>query len=157
GGQIVTRGAVTVPGRAQGWGVDNGRWNLDFADGRTAHLIGCGGGQYGCDYISGYILATVDFSNPDAPVVKSTFPIAATGWSAAARFDVNRLYVSPFNYDYYGVDDTTPFQVYDLTDPSAPRRAGTVNVPGAVWNILLAAEHRIFALGNDWKRDGNGN
>jgi hypothetical protein len=32
-GAIVKRGAITVDGRAQGWGADNGRWNLDFADG----------------------------------------------------------------------------------------------------------------------------
>jgi len=157
GGQIVVRGAVTVPGRAQGWGVDNGRWNLDFADGRTAHLIGCGGGYYGCDYISGYLLDTVDFSNPDAPVVKSTYSIAATGWSAAARFDTNRLYLSPYTYDYSGVNDTTPFQVFDLTNPSAPKPAGTVTISGVVWNILLAPEQRIFALGNDWRNDRNGN
>jgi hypothetical protein len=157
GGQIVRRGAVTVPGRAQGWGVDNGRWNLDFADGKTAHVIGCGGGQYGCDYTSGYLLDTVDFSNPDAPVVRSTFSIAATGWSAAARFDTNRLYLSPFTYDYSGSNQSTPFEVFDLTDPKSPKPAGTVSIPGTVWNILLAPQQRIFALGNDWSNDRNGN
>ena len=28
-------------GHVQGWGADNGRWNLDFADGKTAHVVGC--------------------------------------------------------------------------------------------------------------------
>src|SRR5262249_12406037 len=66
--------------------------------------------------------------------------------------------LSPFSYDYYSTrDDSTPFQVFDLTDPSAPKPAGTVNVPGVVWNILLAPQQRIFALGNDWKTNGSGN
>ena len=29
-------------GAVTGWGPDNGRWNLDFADGVTAHALGCG-------------------------------------------------------------------------------------------------------------------
>ena len=53
----------------QGWGADNGRWNLDFADGITAHAIGMpydnNSGQ------DGYVLSTVDFTNPDAPALDS--------------------------------------------------------------------------------------
>ncbi|HSS02078.1 MAG TPA: beta-propeller domain-containing protein, partial [Kofleriaceae bacterium] len=49
---------------------------------------------------------------------------------------------------YYDGSDTTPFQVYDLTTPTAPHLAGTVVVPGMVWNILPAPGSRIFALGN---------
>jgi beta propeller domain-containing protein len=47
GGQIVQRGSLTVAGQVQGWGADNGRWNLDFADGQTAHVVGCAAGQWG--------------------------------------------------------------------------------------------------------------
>ena len=42
-GNIVERGSLTVDGSIQGWGADNGRWNLDFADGITAHVLGCAG------------------------------------------------------------------------------------------------------------------
>lgn len=153
GGAIVKRGAITVDGRAQGWGADNGRWNLDFADGKTAHVIGCGGGQYGCDG-SGYLLDTVDFSNPDAPVLKSKLAIPSTGWSVAARFDTNRLYLSPDNYSANG--NGTPLQVYDTTDPTAPLLAGSTTIPGTVWNILPAPQARIFALGNDWSNQSSG-
>jgi len=50
-GTIKPRGALSSPGYVQGWGADNGRWNLDFADGKTAHALacsskGCGGGQH---------------------------------------------------------------------------------------------------------------
>jgi hypothetical protein len=33
GGNIVQRGSIQVAGDIQGWGADNGRWNLDFAGG----------------------------------------------------------------------------------------------------------------------------
>jgi hypothetical protein len=152
GGNIVQRGALTVSGQVQGWGADNGRWNLDFADGQTAHVVGCAAGQYGyCDGTSGYILSVGDFSNPDAPTLASQLVIPSTGWSVAARFDGGRLYLSPQSgYSYSGGMNTTPFQVYDLTDPKAPSLAGTLNIPGTVWNILPAPNLRMFALGSDY-------
>jgi hypothetical protein len=150
GGTIVQRGSLAVDGRVNGWGADNGRWNLDFADGKTAHVIG----QVG-NYSGGYVLSTVDFANPDAPVLDSALTIAQTGWGAAARFDTNRLYLSPES-GYYDGSGNTPFQVYDLSAPTAPKLAGTVTVPGSVWNILPAPGSRIFALGNDYRTSGEG-
>ncbi|MCK6546941.1 beta-propeller domain-containing protein [Myxococcota bacterium] len=147
-GIITERGAITVNGRPQGWGADNGRWNVDFADGRIAHVVGCAG-TYWCDASAGYILATADFLSPDAPVLRSELAIPAVGWGVAARFDTGRLYLSPDAY-YPLANGMTPFQVYDLTNPDAPALAGTLQIPGTVWNILLAPESRIFALGNDW-------
>ena len=32
GGAIALRASTQVKGNVQGWGADNGRWNLDFAD-----------------------------------------------------------------------------------------------------------------------------
>lgn len=142
GGAIVQRGALTVDGAVNGWGADNGRWNLDFADGRTAHVV-CRASNDN----DGYVLSTVDFASPGAPVLASALHIPNTGWSAAARFDTNRLYLSP-QTGYDGEGSTTPLQVYDLTDPGAPRLAGTAQLPGLVWNILPAPSSRIFALGN---------
>jgi hypothetical protein len=149
-GAIVKRGSLSVAGQVNGWGADNGRWNLDFADGKTAHVIG----QASYDYNGGYTLSTVDFSNPDAPVLDSALAVAGTGWSAAARFDTNRLYLSPDGY--YNDDGSTPFQVFDLTNPKAPKLAGTVAVPGSVWNILPAPNSKMFALGNDYQVAGEG-
>ena len=141
-GQIVSRGTITVDGGVNGWGPDNGRWNLDFADGKTAHVLAQTG-----SYIAGYTLSTVDFSNPDHPVLASALPITGTAWTVAARFDTNRLYLSPYGpYTYDG--GTTPLQVYDLTDPAAPHLAGTASLSGSVWNILPAPNQRLFALGN---------
>jgi hypothetical protein len=88
-------------------------------------------------------------------VLDSALAIAQTGWSAAARFATDRLYLSPES-GYYGGSGSTPFQVYDLTDPHAPHLAGTVTVPGMVWNILPAPDSRIFALGNDYQQNGYG-
>ncbi|HEU4726538.1 MAG TPA: beta-propeller domain-containing protein [Kofleriaceae bacterium] len=150
-GAIVERGSIDVSGRVNGWGTDNGRWNLDFADGKTAHVIGQTG-----NFNGGYMLSTVDFSNPDAPVLDSALPIANTGWGAAARFDTNRLYLSPDGGYYWDGTNTTPFQVYDLTNPLTPKLAGTINVPGTVWNILPAPGSRMFALGNDFQSPNEG-
>jgi len=44
-GQIAERGTLQVDGVIDTSGADNGRWSLDFADGKTAHVIGCGSGQ----------------------------------------------------------------------------------------------------------------
>ena len=151
GGAIVPRGSLAVVGAVNGWGADNGRWNLDFADGKTAHAISQ---TYG--FGGGYTISTVDFSNPDAPRLASALPVANTGWAAAARFDTNRLYLSP-EYSYYTGSNTTPFQVFDLTNPAAPRLAGTVDIAGDVWNLLPAPGSRIFALGNDYQSTGYGN
>ena len=147
---IAQRGSFAVDSWVNGWGADNGRWNRDFADGKTAHVIAQAGGFGGS-----YVLSTVDFSNPNAPVLDSALPIAGTGWSAAARFDSHRLYLSPAT-GYVNGSQTTPAHVYDLTNPTAPKLAGTVTVPGAVWNILPAPGSRIFALGNDYQRAGEG-
>ena len=148
-GQIVQRGSLQVAGQVQGWGADNGRWNLDFADGRTAHVVGCAAGTYGyCDGTSGYILSIADFSNPDAPALDSQLVIPSTGWTVAARFDTGRLYLSPQAYDAGTGATATPFLVYDLTTPTAPFLAGTLNISGNVWNILPAPDLRLFALGS---------
>lgn len=142
-GQIVERGTITVDGGVNGWGPDNGRWNLDFADGKTAHVLA----QTAGFAAAGYTLSTVDFSNPDHPVLASALPITGAAWTVAARFDTNRLYLSPYGpYSYDG--GTTPLQVYDLTDPAAPKLAGTAALSGSVWNILPAPNQRLFALGN---------
>src|SRR5258708_29690903 len=97
---------------------------------------------------SGYLRATADFSNPDAPSVSSELDIPSPGWSIAARFDSGRMYLSPDGYS--SSSNTTPFQVYDLSSPTAPKLAGSATIPGTVWNILPAPMQRIFALGNDW-------
>ncbi len=147
-GAIVERGSIIVNGSVEGWGADNGRWNLDFADGATAHVVAevydySNGNNY-----SGYVLSTVDFSNPIAPSLKSQLNIPSAGWGATARFDTNRLYLSP---DGGWTDNqATPFQVYDLTNAAAPKLAGTVQIPGSVWNILPAPSQTMFALGNDY-------
>jgi hypothetical protein len=163
GGQIVQRGSIRVRGQAQGWGADNGRWNLDFADGKTARVVGClsmssfYGGYCGSD--SSYALSIVDFSDPGAPVLASELDIPAVGYGPTARFDTSRLYLSPSSTLFTGAPGsglTTPFQVYDLTDPKAPALAGTLTIPGNVWNILPAPGLRLFALGNDESTSASG-
>jgi hypothetical protein len=148
-GTIVPRGAKQFPGYVQGWGADNGRWNLDFADGKTAHALACS--AQGCGGSQPLVLATVDFSQPDTPVIASTLNIPSTGWSAAARFDSGRLYLSPSSDYYYGGQQqpALPLQIYDLSNPKAPFLAGSAQIKGQVWN-LIPSGNRLFALGNQY-------
>jgi hypothetical protein len=145
-GNIVERGTIDVAGDIQGWGADNGRWNLDFSDGKIAHVIGCAGGNYGCG--SGYILAIADFTNPDAPKLDSELAIPpSNGWSAAARFDSGRMYLSPSGY-YSSANGTTPLEIFDLSTPTAPALAGQTQIPGSVW-LMIPSGNQLFALGQD--------
>jgi hypothetical protein len=153
GGSIAMRGSIQVDGRVQGWGADNGRWNLDFADGKYAHTIGCGnvycGGTDGA-----YVLATADFSNPDAPTVASELTIAASGWSPAARFDAGRMYLSPSDYWYGSGTTSTPVQIFDVSSPTAPKLAGSTTIDGNVW-LFVPSGSKLFALGNDHSSSGD--
>ncbi|WP_394851280.1 beta-propeller domain-containing protein [Pendulispora rubella] len=152
-GTIGVRGRIEVNGSVQGWGADNGRWNIDFADKRYAHLLGCGGAYCG-GQDGRYVLSTVDFQNPDVPVRASELTIPSTGWSVTARFDGARMYLSPGSYYYYGNNGTTPFQIYDISNPSAPKLAGQTSVQGGIWNFIPSGD-RLFALGNEYGSNSN--
>jgi hypothetical protein len=149
-GTIALRGKLAVDGRITGWGADNGRWNLDFADGRYAHTIGCGE-MYCGGAGSHFILDTVDFENPDAPVQRSKLDIAGSAWTPTARFDNGRMYLSPSNgYWYDGSGSTkTPVQIFDISNPSAPTLAGSTEIEGAVW-LFMPSGNKLFALGNQY-------
>jgi hypothetical protein len=148
-GTIAPRGTLSFPGYVQGWGADNGRWNLDFADGKTAHALACGLSYCGPD--QPLVLATADFSNPDQPTLSSSISIPATGWGATARFDAGRMYLSPTGSYYYGNQQqpSLPLQIWDLADPKQPVLAGSTQFPGEVWNLIPAGD-RLFALGNEY-------
>jgi hypothetical protein len=153
-GTIKTRGTITVRGRAYGWGADNGRWNLDFADGKTAHAIGCASVYCGGD--AGYVLATADFSNPDAPKVASELAIPSTGWSPTARFTAGRMYLSP-NGSYWSGNQgqKTPIQIFDISNPAAPQKAGQAEIEGNVW-LFIPSGDKLFALGNEYRQSTGG-
>jgi hypothetical protein len=154
-GAIVERGSVVVDGSIQSWGADNGRWNLDFADGRLAHVVGrgYGGGAVVNNTLS---ISTADFTDPDAPVVAGSLTTPMPGWDATARFDGTRLYLTPTSwgceYDSSGVATgsvRTPLDVYDLADPAMPRLMGSSSIDGQVW-LMIPNGDRLFALGNTY-------
>lgn len=154
GGTIVERGSVVVQGSIQSWGADGGRWNLDFADGKTAHVVGR---TY--DYSSGasnngLSISTADFSDPSAPVVTGSLQAPMPGWDATARFDGARLYLSPnswgCSFDTSGNaigNLRTPLDVYDLSDAAQPRKLGTGAIDGQI-SLMIPNGDRLFALGN---------
>jgi hypothetical protein len=148
GGAIKLRGSITVNGAVTGWGPDNGRWNLDFADGVTAHALGCADSY--CFGSDSYILSTVDFSNPDAPALMSSLSIPSLGWSPAALFAGSTLYLSPsdyYYYYYYGNPVSTPFYLYDLSSPANPILAGTTQLDGSIW-LYRPDGARLFSIGS---------
>jgi hypothetical protein len=153
-GAISVRGGLTIDSWVSGWGPDNGRWNLDFADNVHAHTIGCSSTYCGGNPGDTYALTTVDFSNPDAPVVASQLPIANQGWSAAARFDVDpagsyaRMYLSPSSY-YTNTSGQTPLSIFDLSKPAAPQLVGQTALDGQIW-LFMPQGQQLFALGNTY-------
>ena len=162
GGTIVQRGTITVNGVASGWGADNGRWNLDFADKFHAHVIGTAtNSSYYYGYgstINSYLLETADFTNPDAPTLSSELSIPAPAWGVTARFDTNRMYLSASDVYYYSGTSSqplTPVQIYDLSNPAAPALAGQTQIPGSVW-LFMPSGNQIFALGQQYTQSANG-
>jgi hypothetical protein len=155
GGTITQRGEVPFVGQLDANGTDNGRWNLDFADGKTAHLLGRDVTQNN-NGAQGYVLATADFTNPDAPLPASTLSVPGAGWQPAVRFDKGRMYLAPSDgYFGGGNNPVTPIQIFDIADPKAPRLAGQTDITGSVWNFTPSGDGtRLFALGNEQSVNG---
>ena len=154
GGQIVERGKAVVPGSLQSWGADNGRWNLDFADGKLAHVVAQTYDYNGVNANNGLSISTVDFSDPDEPAMLGTLPQPMPGWDATARFDGTRLYLTPSNWgcQYNGGQVTgyvqTPLDVYDLSEP-VPSKIGSGLIDGQISLMMPNGDH-LFALGNKY-------
>jgi hypothetical protein len=153
GGTIALRGSAVVQGSLQTYGADNGRWNLDFADGRYAHIVA---GAY--DYSSTtqpLYISTVDFQNPDAPVATGSLTVASLGYSATARFDSGRLYLSPNSYGCYDSQGhqlssvQTPLHVFDVSNPAQPVELGSTVLDGEI-SLMMPNGQNLFALGNTY-------
>lgn len=155
-GAIVERGAVTVQGSVQSWGADNGRWNLDFADGKVAHVVGRSYDYNSANQTNSLYISTADFSDPDSPMLMGSTEQPMPGWDAAARFDGTRLYLTPTNwgcqYNANGATTgsvATPLDVYDLTDMAKPVKLGSTTIEGQI-SLLMPSGDRLFALGNHY-------
>ncbi len=158
GGKIAQRGTARVGGSVQSWGADQGRWNLDFADGKMAHAVARTNAYGGRDGTSSITLSTVDFTNPDAPVVAGQLEVASPGWDAAARFDGTRLYLTPTTWGcgFGGASGSlsTPLDVYDFADPARPVKLGSTAIEGQI-DLMIPNGDRLFALGHHYSCDGD--
>ncbi len=154
GGSIVERGTVVVPGSVQSWGADGGRWNLDFADGKTAHVVGRSYDYSGTNN-NGIDISIADFSDPGAPKLTGHLQTSMPGWDATARFDGTRLYLSPTNWgcSFEAGNATgsvqTPLEVYDLSDGAKPVKLGSATIEGQI-SLMIPNGDRLFALGNHY-------
>ena len=155
GGSIVERGKLVVPGSVQSWGADGGRWNLDFADGKTAHVVGRSFNYNGGINGNGIDVSIADFADPDAPTLTGHLQASMPGWDATARFDGTRLYLSPTNwgcsYENGGPSGSvqTPLEVYDLSDGANPKLLGSATIEGQI-SLMIPNGDRLFALGNHY-------
>lgn len=147
-GAIRVRGTARIDGQIQGWGANNGRFNIDF-DGRYVRALSMQYDRTGSTGVH-YRLSTLDAQNPDALTSVSTMDVPSAGWTPAARFDRGRMYLSPQGgyYDPSGAAPTTPVQIFDVHDAAHPTLAGQTTVTGNVWNFIPAGD-RLFALGNE--------
>ncbi len=161
-GQIVERGSVIVPGSLQNWGADNGRWNLDFADGKLAHVVGQIF-QYNSNNGTNQnvlSISSADFTDPDHPKMSGNLQQPMPGWSATARFDGSRLYLTPSDWGCYYDGNVvtgaiqTPLDVYDLSDPAMPKKLGSSTIQGQI-SLMIPNGDRLFALGNTYDCSSN--
>jgi hypothetical protein len=146
-GLIVEKSHATVAGDIQGWGQDNGRFNIDYQP--STHHARILTQRY--DYNNGggnaVILSTVDFTNPSAPAALASVALPNVGYSDAARFDGDKLYLSSYQYDTN--QSGTPVRIFDLADDANPHVAGQLTVPGSIFAFFPNGD-RVFALGNNW-------
>jgi len=148
GGAIVARGSLTVDGMVNGWGADNGRWNLDFADGKTAHVIGQAGG-----YLGGYTLSTPISPIPIIPPFRRR---CRSSDRVERRRPVRQQPALPVAHvRYYNNSGATPFR--STTSPTDRAAAGRHRGrPRRGVEHPAGARLAIFALGNDYGNAGHG-
>jgi hypothetical protein len=153
GGAIALRGSALVPGSLQTYGADNGRWNLDFADEHYAHVVAAAT-NYSSTTQPLYV-STVDFGNPDAPVLTGSLSVPNLGYSATARFDSGRLYLSPNSWGCYDTQGNpvssvqTPLHVFDVSNPTQPVELGSTMLDGEI-SLMMPNGNNLFALGNTY-------
>jgi hypothetical protein len=156
GGEIREGGSVIVDGSVQSWGADGGRWNLDFADSKTAHVVGRTYDYTSSNSNNGLSITTADFTDPMHPKVTGSLSQPMPAWDATARFDGSRLYLTASNwgcsYDSNGNATgtlRTPLDVYDLSDMTHPTKLGSSTIDGQV-SLMIPNGDRLFALGNTY-------
>lgn len=146
GGAIALRGATTVSGEtgeSEGFCSNTGGWRLDFADGvyaRSVNRVTATGGD---------TLTTVDFSNPDAPVLSSTLTgllNMANGQGIVVRFQVDPTGASAHLYVARSGNQgssSTPLDVYDLSNPTSPQHVGQTSFAGDVCAVFPVGNQLI--------------
>jgi hypothetical protein len=167
-GAIRERGSVAVNGVPAGsWG-DRNRNYLDFADQAYAHVYLCVGSCVEFLFGSYHLLQTVDFTDPDHPVLASELRIESVvdGSSAAEvsgagsatiappfglddtiLFDRNRMYRSLETY----AEASLPVEIYDLSDPAAPKLASKPRLPGSA-ELFVPSGSGLFTVSTQFVR-----
>jgi hypothetical protein len=149
-GAVTLRGATTVPGASgANWGIcgNTGGWGIDFADGVHARVLTDGGGAA----VYNPTLVTLDFSNRDAPNVSSVVSdLTRLGdsqgvvvrFQAAPSGSAARFYVAHGGQQF---STSTLVDVYDLSDPTAPRHMGAGSYLGDICTVQPSGD-QLFTV-----------
>lgn len=133
GGDIIVRGNADVPGRVMDrWSMDEYESVLRVASGET-----WGNGDV--------FLSTYSVANPDDITELGRETMRIDERLTAARFDGPRAYL----VTYRNVD---PLFVFDVSDPSAPKELGHLEMPGWLDFLVPMGDH-LVALGHDDRID----
>lgn len=129
GGNITTRGNLTVPGRVMD------RWSMDEHEGalRVASGQSWGNGDV--------YLTTWNVTNPDALAPLGAYTLHVDERLTSARFDADRGYL----VSYRNID---PLFSFDLADPRHPTLLGELEMTGWL-DFMVPMGDRIVALGHE--------
>ncbi len=147
GGAMTLRGAATVSGSVglgAGYCGGAGVWNLDFSDGVHARAIALQGA------FGAASLATIDFTQPDAPVSGPLFALTATtggGQGGVTRFDVDPTAGRAILYVSHASSQDATYTALDVYDVSGatPLQVGSASFAGDLCSLLPLGS-RLFSV-----------
>jgi len=88
-------------------------------------------------------------------VVTGSLAVQNPGYSATARFDSGRLYLSPNSFSCYDNQGNllssyqTPLEVFDVSNPVAPVELGATKLEGEI-SLMMPNGQNLFVLGNNY-------
>jgi hypothetical protein len=91
------------------------------------------------DYGNTTTVETFSLTNPSAPVALGSLQVDPGQYFSAACFDSNLVLISTY-------DSSAPLFVVDLSNPSAPKLAGQINLPGSQ-NYMYPLGSQLITIG----------
>ena len=133
--------------RGHGWGPDNGRWNLDFADGVHAHAIGCG------EPVLRRLHRHVHpldgrLHEPGRPRRRLELPIANLGWSRRGALQRDDACTSRRRTTIRHRRRDAALDLRPRRTPPPRCSPGTTQLPGRLWLYVPDGTKLFVGIGN---------